>query len=147
MTVYGSMHLRAATLASRAGDPGATQDHLAAAYELSGGIRRDRVHYQLTFGPTNTVIHDVAAAVELGDAERAARAGDALQPGSGMPATRIGHHYIDVARAHLMLGDRPGALSALDRARRAAPEQTRFTPWSGKPLASWSACTAAATLS
>lgn len=128
VTVYGSMHLRAATLASRAGDAATTHGHLQAAHELSGRLTSDRVHYQLTFGPTNTAIHDVAAAVELGDAERAATIGAALRPSRGIPATRIGHHFIDLARAHLMLGDRPGTLSALEQARRTAPEQTRFHP-------------------
>lgn len=128
VTVYGSMHLRASTLASRAGDTDTTRDHLHAAAELSGRMRHDRVHYQLTFGPTNTAIHDVAAAVELGDAERAAHVGTGLRLGRGLPATRVGHHFIDLARAHLMLGNRPGTLHALERARRAAPEQTRFHP-------------------
>ena len=117
--VYGSMHLRASTLASRAGDTATTRAHLHAAGELNGRLHHDRVHYQLTFGPTNTAIHDVAAAVELGDAEHAAHVGAALRPGHGLPATRIGHHFIDLARAHLMLGDRPGTVAALERARRA----------------------------
>jgi transcriptional regulator with XRE-family HTH domain len=128
VTVYGSMHLRAVTLASRAGDTDTTRSHLNAAEELTRPLRRDQIHYQLTFGPTNTAIHDVAAAVELGDPERAAHVGAAVRLGRGVPATRIGHHFIDLARAHLMLGDRPAALGALERARRAAPEQTRFHP-------------------
>ncbi|GAA4024729.1 hypothetical protein GCM10022247_56440 [Allokutzneria multivorans] len=128
ITVYGSMHLRAVTLASRAGNADTTQAHLRAARDLAARIRHDQVHYQLTFGPANTAIHDVAAAVELGNAEHAVTAATTLKTPRGLPATRIGHHYIDVARAHLMLGDRPGTLTALENARRAAPEQTRYHP-------------------
>ncbi|MGH3565291.1 MAG: hypothetical protein ACRDRH_04520 [Pseudonocardia sp.] len=113
VTVYGSMHLRASTLASRTGDANITRDHLNAATELSERVRRDQVHYQLTFGPANTAIHDAAAAVELGDAERAVHVGAELRPSRGLPPTRIGHHFIDLARAHLMLGDRPGTLATL----------------------------------
>ncbi|MGQ0841529.1 helix-turn-helix domain-containing protein [Actinokineospora sp.] len=128
ITVYGSMHLRAATLASRAGNADTTEAHLRAARELAARIRHDQVHYQLTFGPANTAIHDIAAAVELGNAEHAVTVGTALKTPRGLPATRVGHHYLDLARAHLMLGDRPGTLTALENARRAAPEQTRYHP-------------------
>lgn len=128
ITVYGSMHLRAVTLASRAGSADTTQAHLNAARELAARIRRDQVHYQLTFGPANTDIHDIAASVELGNAEHAVAVGTAVKTPRGMPATRVGHYYIDLARAHLMLGDRTGTLSALENARRTAPEQTRFHP-------------------
>lgn len=128
ITVYGSMHLRAVTLASRAGNADTTQAHLHAARDLATRIQRDQVHYQLTFGPTNTAIHDIAAAVELGNAERAVTVATTLKTPRGLPATRVGHHYLDLARAHLMLGDRPGTLAALENARRAAPEQTRYHP-------------------
>jgi hypothetical protein len=46
----------------------------------------------------------------------------------GFPSARAGHHYLDLARAHIYNGDRQGALSALIAARRIAPQQTRYNP-------------------
>ncbi|GAA1601870.1 helix-turn-helix domain-containing protein [Catellatospora bangladeshensis] len=128
VTVYGSMHLRAVTLASRAGDATTTTDHLAAAEELTRYAPADKVRYHVTFGPANLRIHEVAAWVELGEPERAIRRGLDFTPPVGMPATRAGHHFIDLARAHVLIGNRPETLAALESARRLAPEQTRYHP-------------------
>jgi transcriptional regulator with XRE-family HTH domain len=129
LTVYGSLHLRSVTLASRAGDATATRDHIDAASELAqrlGG--RDQVHYGLTFGHANTITHETAAHVELGDGATALRAAETWSPPRTMPRTRRGHHYIDLARAHLIHGDRTASLTALQQAQRIAPQQTRLHP-------------------
>lgn len=129
ITLIGSMHLRTVTLASRNGDSGTVRDHLDQAYRLAEQISStDQIHYHLTFGPENTRIHDIAANVELGDARQAVRLGEQLTPSADLPPTRAGHHYIDLARAHLMTGDRAGTLNDLQQARRIAPEQTRYHP-------------------
>jgi transcriptional regulator with XRE-family HTH domain len=128
LTVYGSLHLRSVTLASRAGDTTATRDHLTAAAELTQRLGRDQVHYGLTFGQANTITHDTAAHVELGDGAAALRAAAARSPPRSMPRTRRGHHHIDVARACLIHGDRAGSLAALQQAQHIAPQQTRLHP-------------------
>lgn len=128
VTVYGSMHLRAVTLASRAGDATATSDHLAAAKELTHHAPTDKVHYHVTFGPANLRIHEVAAWVELGEPERAIRQAANFTPPADMPATRAGHHYIDLARAQVLTGNRTETLAALAAAKRIAPEQTQYHP-------------------
>lgn len=126
VTMLGSLHLRSVTLASRDGDTETTRHHLAEARRLTRGP--DSVHYGLTFGPANTTIHEVAAHVELGDSSAALGAADHWTPPKGLPRTRRGHHYIDLARAYLLHGDRQGALGALQTARRLAPQQTRKHP-------------------
>lgn len=129
LTVYGSLHLRSVTLASRAGDTDTTRAHVAAARDLAtrlGGP--DQVHYGLTFGPANVTTHETAAHVELGDAAAALAAAEHWQPPRTMPRTRRGHHYIDLARAHLLHGNRHASLVALQQARRIAPQQTRLHP-------------------
>ncbi|SHF86495.1 Transcriptional regulator, contains XRE-family HTH domain [Streptoalloteichus hindustanus] len=129
LTVYGSLHLRAVTLASRAGDADTTHAHLRAARDLATQLgNSDQVHHGLTFGPANTLTHEVAAHVELGDAPAALEAARTWAPPQGMPRTRRGHHHIDLARAHLAVGDRAGALMALREAKRIAPQQTRLHP-------------------
>lgn len=129
LSVYGSLHLRSVTLASRAGDADSTRDHLSAARELAAQMRTgDQVHYGLTFGPANTATHEVAAYVELGDGTAAIQAAQDWRPSRTMPRTRRGHHHIDLARARLIHGDRQGALAELQQARKIAPQQTRFHP-------------------
>lgn len=129
ITLVGSMHLRSVTLASRNGDAATVRDHLGHAYRLAEQLGGDdQIHYHLTFGDENTRIHDVAAHVELGDYDHAVQLGEQLTPSPGLPPTRAGHHYIDLARAHLMRGDRPATLQTLQHARRIAPEQTRYHP-------------------
>lgn len=129
IVVAGSAHLRAVTLASRAGDAVAVREHLQAARRLADDLATgDQVHYHLTFGPANIRIHAVAAHVELGQIGQAIALGEAFTPPASMPPTRTGHHYIDLARAHLAADDRPAALRALRQARRIAPEQTRYHP-------------------
>ncbi|WP_433329680.1 hypothetical protein [Spirillospora sp. CA-294931] len=129
LTLTGSMHLRAITLASRSGDAAAVRDHLDAAHRLADQVGGDdRIDYHLTFGKVNTHIHAVAAHVELGEVDQAVTLGENFAPPASVPPTRAGHHYIDLARAHLMAGDRPATLRALQHARHTAPEQTRYHP-------------------
>lgn len=128
LVVYGSMHLRSVTLASRAGDGDTTRTHLDAARQLAGRLKSDLVSYGLTFGDANVISHEVAANVELGDGPAAITAAAAWSPPRTMPRTRRGHHYLDLARAHLIAGDRTGCLQALQQARHVAPQQTRLHP-------------------
>ncbi|MGH3913918.1 MAG: helix-turn-helix domain-containing protein [Pseudonocardiaceae bacterium] len=129
LIVIGSLHLRSVTLASRAGDSQATREHLIAARELTARLGTgDQLHYGLTFGPANVTTHEVAANVELGDGAAALVAAEGWSPPSDMPRTRCGHHYLDLARACLIHGDRDGSLRALQQARQIAPQQTRLHP-------------------
>lgn len=129
LIVAGSLHLRSVTLASRAGDADTTREHLTAARELASRLgTADQVHYGLTFGPANTTTHEVAAHVELGDGAAALAAAEGWTPPRNMPRTRRGHHYLDLARACLVHGDRDASLRALQQARQIAPQQTRLHP-------------------
>ena len=89
-----------------------------------GGDRND---YGLAFGPSNVAQHEVAVAVELEDGGEAVRRRGA-DSSSSVPAIRRGHHYIDLARGHVMAGDPAGGLRCLQQARRIAPQQTRHHP-------------------
>ncbi|WP_157528672.1 hypothetical protein [Nocardia sp. NRRL S-836] len=114
---------------SRAGDGDLARDHLAAARELADRLGTgDQVRYGLTFGPANATTHEVAAHVELGDGAAAVTAAAQWWPSRATPRTRRGHHHIDLARARLLHGDRDGALTELQHAKRIAPQQTRFHP-------------------
>src|SRR5580692_179398 len=130
-SVYGSLHLRSAVLAARAGRRPESDAHLAEARDLARTVPAAAHHYGMEFGPANVALHEVAAAVELADGTLAVtRAAEVERSGllASLPAVRVGHYYIEVARGWLYHGDRHQALNALRRARRAAPQQARYHP-------------------
>ncbi|GAB3165232.1 hypothetical protein GCM10027059_22630 [Myceligenerans halotolerans] len=126
----GSLHLRGAILAARAGNAATTETHLSEAKELANrvGTDSDGGWHQLTFGPSNVGIHDVAAAIELGDGPAALDRAEPLRLSTAIPAIRASHHYMDLARAYLWQGRNDRALACLHKARELAPQQTRHHP-------------------
>jgi len=126
--VYGALHMRAAVLAARGHKADEAWSHIEIAKAMSAVVGDDVEWYYTSFGPSNVRIHEVAVAVELGDEREAlARAGDWI-PSNAIPAERISHHLIDLARAQLWAADYPGALDSLLQARRVAPQHTRNHP-------------------
>lgn len=81
--------------------------------------------HQLSFGPSNTAVHEVAVSVELGDGAAGIGRSRALQLPADMPRIRFGQHFLDLARARLWEGDRAGALHSLAAARHQAPHRAR----------------------
>jgi transcriptional regulator with XRE-family HTH domain len=126
-SVYGSLHLKQAIVAARAGNTQRAWAHITEATEAAARVA-DNNYYQLAFGPTNVGIHEVAVAVELGDGTEAIRRAQGVALPAGLPAERSSHHYIDLARGYLWHGDRRGALECLQQARTLAPQQTRYHP-------------------
>ena len=128
LSVRGTMHLRSAILASRAGRDSAAWESLGEAAEVSGRLGHDTKDYGLLFGPTNVSIHGVAVAVELGDADEAIRRGADLELPPRLPRERSSHHFIDMSRAWLWEGKPDKALAAVTTAERLAPQRTRYHP-------------------
>lgn len=97
----------------------------------------DSDHYEMSFGPSNLRIHQVAALIEEGDAEQAlARLREwgaeqdlpEWEPPAHLAGERSSHHHIDVATAKLATGDRAGAFRELKAARAIAPNHSRNHP-------------------
>jgi hypothetical protein len=131
LPVSGSLHLRSGMLAARAGDGDTATAHLKEARSIAthlGGEDHDGGWHQLSFGPTNVSIHEVAACIELSDGPGAIARADGLKIPASLPPIRAGHHFVDLSRAQLWAGDREGALRSLYQARRLAPQQTRHLP-------------------
>lgn len=126
--VLGSLHLRGMTLASRAKNTSEANAQFRQAEHLANLLPGDTTHHHLTFGPANTLIHQVAARVELERPRDAINLAERFTAPKDLPATRHGHHYIDVARAYLVAGDRDRTMKALRQAKQVAPEQTRYHP-------------------
>lgn len=125
--VRGAALLSAAASAARSGDSREARTALKAASVCADEIGNDRVDFGAFFGPTNVAIHQVAVAIELGDARRALdHVHDVrLDRISSGLAERRARFMIDVARCHAAVGDDSAALDALLKAERIAPAELR----------------------
>ncbi|MEU0989041.1 helix-turn-helix transcriptional regulator [Streptomyces sp. NPDC005953] len=130
ITMLGSLHLRESTIASLARDSDAAAHHIDVAARLATELPgdSDHLHNHMTFGPANVAVHDVAASVELKNPTEAVRKAAGIRFPADMARTRQGHHFVAVARAHFDLDRRDDALRYLQKARKIAPEQTKFHP-------------------
>ncbi|MEU0760393.1 helix-turn-helix domain-containing protein [Streptomyces microflavus] len=132
---WGTLQLRAAVSAARAGRASEAEDRIGYAKDAAehmgayaGAPVYDR--HSLTFSAGNVQIHAISVAMELGQQGRALemnrRTGPALV--ASLPHSRQGHHYMDVARAWLWDGNRDKALAELETAERIAPQLVRNHP-------------------
>lgn len=126
--VRGYGHLCGAIVAARGIRPDIAADHIAAARTLAPRMPRESDSYGTLFGRGNVGIHACAVALESGDPDRAAREGSALALPAEIAPPRAGHHWQDVARAWVLVGQTDKALRALGAARAVAPQQTRLHP-------------------
>lgn len=128
-TIRGYSHLRSSILAARSGDRDRSDEHLAEARDCADQLPPVSDLLDLAFCDGNVTVHNVAAAVEMGDGTTAVQRDRPLPEGMGkaMPS-RLGHHHIDLARAWLLHGDRERCLAELNLARKLAPQLTRYHP-------------------
>ncbi|HEY0619588.1 MAG TPA: helix-turn-helix transcriptional regulator [Kribbella sp.] len=127
--VHVQLDLRASVLAARDGDRDGADEHIQQARRRveAGGVQ-ETPYRGLDASPTNIATHWVGAAVESADpaasVERATHV-EVLDPGR---PERVGRYYVDLARAHLLNGDRAQSIEALSRARTVDPVNTRQSP-------------------
>jgi transcriptional regulator with XRE-family HTH domain len=130
-SIYGSLHLRSAVLAARAGRRQQSDRHLAEARDIATRVPEAANHYGMEFGLANVGLHEVSAAVEMADGTLAvtrAQHMEARDDLTALPPERIGHYRIELARGWLYHGNRKNALRLLRSARRAAPQLVRNHP-------------------
>ncbi len=123
----GYSHLAGAVNEARSLNYAAAMNHIDSARALA--LRTGETDlYMTAFGPLNVEIHAHAIELESGDPNRAAVDGAQLAHSPDAAPTRVAHHWQDNARAWLMSGKPDRALVALNKARVAAPQQTRLHP-------------------
>lgn len=130
-SVFGSLHLRSAVLAARAGRRADSDAHLAEAREVAGLVGEGANHYGMEFGPANVGLHEVSAAMELADGTLAVTRAERVEREGllrSLPPARTGHYRIELARGWLYHGDRHRALRSLQDARRVSPQLVRIHP-------------------
>ncbi|MCA1219878.1 helix-turn-helix domain-containing protein [Streptomyces sp. 8L] len=130
---WGSLQLRAAVSAARAGHSAEAEDRIqhaqsAAARLGAGPPIYDR--HSLTFSPGNVQIHAISVALEMHQQRKALainrRTSRSLV--ATLPNSRQGHHHMDLARAWLWDGNRDKAVKELETAERIAPQLIRNHP-------------------
>ncbi|MFF9649721.1 helix-turn-helix domain-containing protein [Streptomyces sp. NPDC014622] len=128
----GSLHLRGIVLASRHKDKNATAEHLERAKRFANGLQSDVLRHNLTFGPGNTALYELAAHIELGNPDRATKMSGPLleDPPTNLSPSRLGRMYIDIARVRLDMKDYSGTEEALEKAFAIAPQMAEVHPMS-----------------
>jgi hypothetical protein len=119
--VYGSLHMRAAVTAARAGLPTLARDHLAEAQAMANQVT-EGVFLGTAFGPGSVRVHEVTLALDLQEPETALAVAAGWNPPESLPAERRSHFSVDIAQAQLRMGRHEAALDALHTARTIAPE-------------------------
>ncbi|HEX7658629.1 MAG TPA: helix-turn-helix transcriptional regulator [Pseudonocardiaceae bacterium] len=124
LSLWGTLHLQAALIASFWNNRQAVTDHLREADDAARRLGGDANHYETMFGPTNVAIHRVAIAVELGDARAAVELGERIDA-SGLGRERQARLAIDLARAYEQSRNHDKALNYLLAAEKLAPDYVR----------------------
>lgn len=126
-SLRGAALLSAAAAAARRGDSREAHAALTAAARCAAEVGQDRADLATVFGPTNVAIHQVAIAIELGDAHGAFRHIPAVQL-DRMPkllTERRARFLIDVSRSYAQVKDDTAAIDALLQAETIAPDELR----------------------
>ena len=124
LSLRGAFRLVLAIAAARENDRAQAYAYLDQARDIAAQIGADRNDYGTEFGPTNTALHAVAVAVELGDAGHALDLAHSIEP-EQLSAERQARYSIDLASAHAMRRQIGESLRYLQVAEKLTPEQTR----------------------
>jgi tetratricopeptide (TPR) repeat protein len=124
VSLWGGLTLHRAVAASRVNDSDAAYGHLEQAAQVAARLGEGRNDYNTEFGPANVALHEIAVAVDLGDAGRALRAATSVDT-TGLSPERRARMLIDVARAHAQRRQVTEAVAALRQAEGITPEQVR----------------------
>lgn len=127
-SLRGAALLSAAAASARRGNGREAHAALKAAAVCAAELGQERSDLATVFGPTNMAIHQVAIAIELGDARDALRHVPALQLDQLPTALteRRARCLIDVARSYAQVQDDTAAIDALIQAETIAPDELRY---------------------
>ena len=129
LSVYGALHLAAATAAAASFDRTTTGSLLATARGIADRTGEAN-HLGTAFGPVNVAIHAISASLRLGDPRTAAETGEALDL-AAMPVGLVGRRTqvnLDLARAYAMTRKDAAAVNLLLAAERLSPQLVRYDP-------------------
>jgi hypothetical protein len=127
LSVYGALHLAAATAAAACYDRATTEAVLAKARGIADRTGEAN-HMGTAFGPVNVAIHAISASLRLGDPRTATETGEALDT-AAMPAGLVGRRTqvnLDLARAYAMCRKDAAAVNLLLAAEGLSPQLVHY---------------------
>ncbi len=127
LSVYGALHLAAATAAAACYDRATTETVLAKARGIAERTGEAN-HMGTAFGPVNVAIHAISASLRLGDPRTATETGEALDT-AALPVALVGRRTqvnLDLARAYAMCRKDAAAVNLLLAAERLSPQLVRY---------------------
>lgn len=136
LSIHGTLFLVGAMAAARAGDRRGAGQYLTHAQATADRLGYDGNCMWTAFGPTSVRMHQVSAALELGDVETALAQGERIDT-SALPIERRVRHKLDLARAHHARGRREFAEALLLDADELAPEQVSSHYITRELLTAW----------
>ncbi|WP_150240651.1 helix-turn-helix domain-containing protein [Nocardiopsis quinghaiensis] len=136
LSVYGGLHLAAATAAAAEFDRVAVPRLLRQAHRAAERLGGDRNLHGTAFGRTNVAIHTISTAMATGDARTAVEVGEDLDV-SALPAGLVSRRAqvgLDLARAYTQRRQDAAAVHTLLEAEHLAPELIRYHPGTARLL-------------
>jgi transcriptional regulator with XRE-family HTH domain len=127
VALRGALTLQRALAAARLDQAEKAYAHLQQARAMAEQVGPGRNDYNTEFGPLNVNLHEVAVAVDLGDAGIALRAAENVDA-STLSVERQTRFHVNVARAHAQRRQAGDALAALLRAHTLSPGLVRALP-------------------
>jgi hypothetical protein len=128
LSVRGALLLRAALAAAGREDRATALGLLDEATDTARRLGADGNAATTAFGPTNVVLHRVAAAVSLGDAGTAVTLAATVDLANVQLPERKAALYLDVAQAYNQWDKHDRAFDAIRTAEHIAPEEVRYRP-------------------
>jgi hypothetical protein len=128
LSIYGSLLLRGAIAAARAGNRNSAHELLNESAEAATRVGKDGNLGGAAFGPTNVQVHRVHAAVRLGDAGQALELARTIDHGLLPVVERRASLHVDMAVAWWMCGRIDEAYQSLRVAELLAPEELAARP-------------------
>jgi hypothetical protein len=127
-SVYGGLHLAAATAAAAAYDRALAADLIARARAIAERLGINANLMGTAFGPVNVAIHAISTSVRTGDARTAVQIGESLDL-TAIPAGLVGRRtqvHLDLARAYALRRQDAAAVNVLLAAERLSPQLVRY---------------------
>jgi transcriptional regulator with XRE-family HTH domain len=130
LSLYGMLFLMGSVVAARMSDAAQARELLTEGHSVANQLGQDGNERFTAFGPTNVRLHQLAVLTELGDNAGAVAAARQIDPDGldRLPKERRANCYLDIARAHVAMGQRDPALKVLLTADRLFPDEVRYRP-------------------
>ncbi|MCC9741006.1 helix-turn-helix domain-containing protein [Streptomyces sp. MNU89] len=127
VALRGALTLQRAVAAARANKADDSYEYIRQARDMAERVGPGRNDYNTEFGPTNVDLHEIAVAVDLGDAGVALRTAARVDASSLSPERQT-RFRLDVARAHAQRRQIADAVTAVRAAQNLSPDIVRAMP-------------------